>query len=170
VQPIELASESKGRVDVGFVTMREDEAKAIVSRLHVDREARGTRTYDLAAIPNVNGASLLVAHLRCRDQGPDEAEQTTRALIDDLAPRWIIVLGIAGTVPNEDLCLGDVAISSYVYDTRLSMNAQGGRRGYALRVPPLHSAVKDLRIFPDCAGKMRFACGEQPLGELALGT
>lgn len=141
---IELATDSKGRIDIGFVTMREDEAKSILSRLPVDCEARGTRTYDLATVLDLSGESLRVAHVRCRDQGPDEAELTTRALIADLAPRWIILLGIAGTVPNEDLCLGDVAISSLVYDTRLSMNAEGGVRNYALRQPRLHDAAKDL--------------------------
>ena len=142
---IENAKSIYGEVNYAFITIREDEAKAILDRINFDRKCRGIRTYDLAAIKLGERAERFVAHIRCPgSQGPSEARETASILIRDLAPRWVIVVGIAGSIPNEDVTLGDVVVSSSLYDSRMMASNPSGSRSFALNKEKLHQKARDF--------------------------
>jgi len=98
------SEELKGQIDIGIVTIRADEATSVLERFTFDRIAEGSRRFDIARLAcGESGGIIHLGHIRCEDQGPDAAHRTTSALIQDLAPRVILLVGIAGTVPNEDI-------------------------------------------------------------------
>ena len=51
----------------------------------------------------------------------------------DLNPRWILTVGIAGGIPDSDFTLGDVIVSTHVYDLTVSAEYEDGRKEYSLR-------------------------------------
>lgn len=142
---VEDVKKIHGQVDYAIITIREDEAQAVLNRMNFDRKGRGVRTYDLVTIKSGETAECLVAHVRFPgSQGPSEARETASALIRDLAPRWVLVVGIAGSIPNEDVTLGDVVVSSSLYDSRLMASNSGGTRSYALNKKELHQKARDF--------------------------
>jgi nucleoside phosphorylase len=142
---VQNARELRGRIQYGLITIRPDEARAVLRRLPFDGRILGTRTYDLAALQGAGGDPQLIAHIRCRgEQGPTEARLTAQALIYDLAPKYVLLIGIAGTVPNEDVTLGDVVVSNYIYDIRVGANKPGGKRDFAFRGYALHQDARDF--------------------------
>jgi nucleoside phosphorylase len=76
--------------------------------------------------------------LRCLEQGNTDAQAAARDLLDDLAPRFVLVVGIAGGVPSYELTLGDVVVSSRILDFSVEAVIRGKEREYALGGGPLH--------------------------------
>src|SRR5688572_20162079 len=101
----------KGKVDFGIITIREDEFAAVLQRVP---EKIGTvsahRRYRLRRLPLSAAESYTVAIVRCMEQGNGEAQDAARDLLEDLAPAWIFVVGIAGGVPAYEFSLGDVLV------------------------------------------------------------
>lgn len=138
-------SSLRGKVDYGIVTIREDEARAILTRIDFSQKSHGLRTYNIAKVLMSSGQSATVAHLRCPGgQGPSEARETANALIRDLEPQWVIVVGIAGSIPNEEVSLGDVVISSAIYDPRITASNPDGTRSFAFNKEKLHQKALDF--------------------------
>lgn len=65
------------------------------------------------------GARYRLAILRQIEQGNGEAQEAARDLIDDLQPSLLLVVGIAGGLPSDDITLGDVVLSTRVHDFSL---------------------------------------------------
>jgi nucleoside phosphorylase len=105
-------------VDIGILTIREDEFQAV---LNAFADGRGIhkgrhREYALRTADAGEGGSYRLAILRQIEQGNGEAQEAARDLIDDLQPSLLLVVGIAGGLPSDDISLGDVVLSTRVLD------------------------------------------------------
>src|SRR6266481_476244 len=108
-------------IDIGILTIREDEFRAV---LQVFPDGHGIykgrhREYTLRTADAGQGARYRLAVLRQIEQGNGEAQEAARDLIDDLQPALLLVVGIAGGLPSDDICLGDVVLSTRVLDFSL---------------------------------------------------
>lgn len=136
------AAEVKGKVDFGIITIREDELAAVLEKLSdVIGTATGRRLYNLRRVETVRGDAYTVAILRCAEQGNSEAQDAARDLMEELDPQWLLVVGIAGGVPSEELTLGDVVVSTRIVDFSLEAANRGGPRELAIAGGPVHRAV-----------------------------
>jgi nucleoside phosphorylase len=132
------------RIDFGVISVREDEYRAVCERFGplVPRSKRN-RTYMIAEVTNAHGEQVRLALVRSPEQGPGPAQETTRDLIDDLDPQWIVVVGIAGAIPDGEYTLGDVVVASRLHaftvgaylDGKEEVTNQGG---------PMTKQVQDL--------------------------
>jgi nucleoside phosphorylase len=133
---VDLAS-VKGKVDVGILTIREDEFEAVLHHFPVDTRAIGRRQYNLSHRHYEDGSPRLVAIIRCIEQGTGEAQLAARDLIDELGPKWLLIVGIGGGRPSGEFTLGDVVVSTRVHDLTLEATLQNGQREYNLTGGPL---------------------------------
>ena len=111
------------QVDFAIITMREDEFRALADRfIAAQRPQRGAsgRAYRMSQIQTKDGKDRTVAIARSA-QGPLAAQQLAHDMISDLSPALLLVVGIAGAVPDTDFTLGDVVVSSRIHD--FSVNA-----------------------------------------------
>jgi nucleoside phosphorylase len=67
-----------------------------------------------------------------------------RDLLDDLSPRFVLVVGIAGGAPSSEFSLGDVVISSRIVDTSVEAVKDSGSRTYAHGGGPLDPEAAGL--------------------------
>jgi nucleoside phosphorylase len=126
------------KVDFGIVTIREDEAEAVLERFPKMTVVEGRRRYRIRRLPLPDGSSYIIAALRCFEQGNTDALSAARDLLEDLDPAWILVVGIAGAVPSRDLTLGDVIVSTRIVDFSVEAVIKDQSREYALGGGPLH--------------------------------
>lgn len=105
-------------VDIGILTIREDEFSAVLEAFPDDHGIyKGRhREYTLRTADAGQGARYRLAILRQIEQGNGEAQEAARDLFDDLQPSLILVVGIAGGLPSDDISLGDVVLSTRVLD------------------------------------------------------
>lgn len=105
------------QADFAIITMLEDEFKAIADSFK-PKPQRGVsgRTYGMSQIQTKDGKTPTVAIARCDAQGPQPAQQLANDMIKDLSPTLLLVVGIAGGVPDTDFTLGDVVVSSRIHD------------------------------------------------------
>jgi nucleoside phosphorylase len=105
-------------VDIGILTIRDDEFRAVLSAF-VDGHGiyRGRhREYTLRTADAGQGELYRLAILHQIEQGNGEAQEAARDLMDDLEPSLLLVVGIAGGLPSDDISLGDVVLSTRVHD------------------------------------------------------
>jgi nucleoside phosphorylase len=103
-------------IDIGIITMKEEEYDALLDKLEPSLEIEGkNRHYDVAELQTSQG-ECRVALTRVLHQGNIHAQNAANEMIADISPSFIVVAGIAGGVPTTDFCLGDVVVSSYIYD------------------------------------------------------
>lgn len=137
--------ESEPRVDIGVLTIRIDELRAVLERFP-DEEGPGLinkkREYNIRRADAGNGKSYRVAIIRQSETGNGEALDAARDLIEDLAPRLLIVVGIAGGVPHDDFSLGDVIISTRIIDYSVEARKEGKEPAYALTGGPIHRSLQ----------------------------
>lgn len=112
---------SRPIIDVGILTIREDEFRAV---LQAFPDAHGIykgrhREYALRTADAGHDARYRLAILREVEQGNGEAQEAARDLIDDLQPSLLLVVGIAGGLPSDDISLGDVVLATRVLDFSL---------------------------------------------------
>jgi nucleoside phosphorylase len=138
------ASDIKGKVDFGVLTIREDEFAAVLERLRPFEQVSGKRAYNVARVELGEGGSYLVAVIRCTEQGTAEALDAARDLLEDLAPGWLLVVGIAGGVPSDDFTLGDVVVSTRFHDFSVEAVLQDRAPEYAMAGGPLHKKAGAL--------------------------
>jgi nucleoside phosphorylase len=112
-------AQALARVDAAVITIREDEHRAVVTRLADVQPIRLRRTYALGRVRTTNQKSLSVAVIRIPEQGNGPAQDATRDVIEDLDPNLILVVGIAGAPPSMDFTLGDVTIAVRLADLRV---------------------------------------------------
>ncbi|QRK07787.1 hypothetical protein JQX13_48735 [Archangium violaceum] len=139
------ASTFKGTVDVGIITIKEEEMRAVLDRFPNETQVVcGQRDYNVIDFKTDADSSCRIAVLRCTEQGNGEAQEATRDLLEDLSPRWILVVGIAGGAPSEDFTLGDVIVSDRIHDLSLEAASAKGDREFSISGGPLNRAA--LRI------------------------
>jgi nucleoside phosphorylase len=108
-------------VDIGILTIRDDEFRAVLAALpdnHGIYKGR-YREYTLRTADAGEGARYRIAILRQTEQGNGEAQEAARDLIDDLQPSLLLVVGIAGGLPSDDISLGDIVLSTRIHDFSL---------------------------------------------------
>src|SRR5258705_5783972 len=105
-------------IDIGILTIREDEFRAVLQAFPHDHGIyKGRhREYTLRTADAGQGARYRLAILRQIEQGNGEAQEAARDLIDDLQPSLLLVVGIAGGLPSDDISLGDVVLSTRILD------------------------------------------------------
>jgi nucleoside phosphorylase len=105
-------------IDIGILTIREDEFRAVLNvfpddhRIHKGRH----REYTLRTANAGEYVRYRLAILRQIEQGNGEAQEAARDLCDDLQPSLLLVVGIAGGLPSDDISLGDIVLSTRVLD------------------------------------------------------
>lgn len=90
-------------VDVGIITIREDEFLAVLNRLPSRKALEYPKQiyqYARASIPD--GRDIGVAVARTIGPGHAAANSLTRDMIDELNPKWLLVVGIAGGIPADE--------------------------------------------------------------------
>ncbi len=118
--------ETKMAIDLGIITMKEEEYEALLDKFAPTAPLRGNnRDYDVATIVTERG-ECRVAITRCVHQGNAHAQSTATELLGDLSPGFVLVVGIAGGIPTTDFCLGDVVVSDYIHDLTIEDTGAGG--------------------------------------------
>jgi nucleoside phosphorylase len=139
-------STSPSLVEIGILTIRDDEFRAVLA---VFPDKAGThkgarREYTLRTADAGNGKRYRIAIVRQIAQGTGEAQDAARDLIDDLAPRLVLVVGIAGGLPSDDMTLGDVVISTRIYDFTVEARKAGHAPSYAVTGGPVDKALEGV--------------------------
>ena len=142
------ARDYKDQIDIGIITIRYDEFDAaFTGRFKIDATAigsSGTRRYAISRVQAVNGTEYFVSLARSPDQGHGPAQSTAEDMIEDLNPRWLIVIGIGGCIPSSEFCLGDVLVANVVPDFSLQAATHNNPPGFDLRGGEVHPEVEAL--------------------------
>ena len=121
-----VASSLRGQVDIGIITIREDEFEAMLDRFPTRRHVKGTGSdYQYSKVHTKAEEELRVVVARSPEQGQGAAQALASIMITDLAPRWIFVVGIAGGFPASEYTLGDVLLSQRMHDFAVSAATEG---------------------------------------------
>ena len=129
-------------VDVGVLTVREDEFLALLSVFPNEEGIyRGQREYSLRIADAGAGARYRVALLRTIEQGNGESQDAARDFIEDLHPALLLVVGIAGALPSQDVTLGDVVLSTRVNEYCVSARKEGTEPTYNLGGGPIEKQI-----------------------------
>jgi internalin A len=136
--PRPVSSPYRGKIDFGILTIREDENSAVLRRFAKVTMDERQRRYRIRSLALPGGGTYTLAVLRCLEQGNTDAQATAHALLEDLAPRFVLVVGIAGAVPSPEFSLGDVVVSSRIMDFSVEAVIRDKDREYALGGGPLH--------------------------------
>ena len=134
----------KGCVDFGIITIREDEFEAVLDRFPKLDVVVARRRYRIRQLALSDGTAYKIAVVRCAEQGTTDALNTARDLLEDLAPTFLLVIGIAGGVPAYELTLGDVIVSTRIMDFSVEAVLKDHSREYALGGGPLHPEAAKL--------------------------
>lgn len=131
--------------DIAVITVRQDEFTAMLGRLPGYKQTTG-RSWDYQCATVAAGAagSLNIAVGRLLDQGSLSAQMLATAMILDLNPKWILVVGIAGAIPAADYSLGDVLLSQRVHDFTVAAKAEGRPLEVQDLGGPMHPDVERL--------------------------
>lgn len=120
------AKSLRGHVDIGIITIREDEFEAMLDRFPARRHVKGTGSdYQYSKVITKTDEELSVVVARSPEQGQGAAQALASSMITDLAPRWVFVVGIAGGFPASEYTLGDVLLSQRMHDFAVSAATEG---------------------------------------------
>jgi nucleoside phosphorylase len=110
------------RADIGVITMREDEFVAVLRQFKPYGTVTKSRPYEVASLETLSEDPIHydVILTRCLEQGPNTAAAVVSDMIKDFTPEWILLVGIAGSVPSADFTLGDVVCASRLHDFSIS--------------------------------------------------
>ncbi len=131
------------KVDVGILTIRDDEFRAVLAALPDKAGShKGTnREYMLRYADAGDGKRYRIAVSRLVEQGNGEAQDAARDLIDDLAPRLVLIVGIAGAPPSDDVKLGDVVVSTRIHDFTVEARRISQAPTYSVTGGPIDKAL-----------------------------
>jgi|GEM_PF-3499013 len=147
---------ARGMVDFAIITIREDECKAVLERFPGEASESPNRFYQLSRVPLEDGVTALVAVVRASRQGTLAAHAVARHVIEDLEPHWILLVGIAGGVPDFEHTLGDVVLSTRVNDLTVQAVYETAPNQFALSGGPgSHAVTKLVTALPLVESKFR---------------
>jgi nucleoside phosphorylase len=132
------------KVDIGILTIRDDEFRAVLNAFPEevgDGVFGGRREYTLRYANGGPGVRYTLALLRQTEQGNGEAQDAARDLLDDLDPSLFLVVGIAGGVASDDATLGDVVLSTRIYDFTVESRRFGEDPTYSLAGGPVEKGL-----------------------------
>jgi nucleoside phosphorylase len=132
-------------VDIGILTIREDEFQAVLDRLPNRKTIQKKHQYyAYSGVATKGEATLGVAVTRLPSQGEGVAQAITNEMIVDLNPRWIFLVGIAGGIPNDEYSLGDVVTATRLNDFSVSAVYQKKPAEFSVGGGPMHREVEAL--------------------------
>jgi hypothetical protein len=102
-----VAASYKGKMDVTLITIRDDEYLAVLQRFSDRHAVRGRNIDEVTSVGTGTGVAT-VAVYRCPGQANGVAQTLATNLLDGLARRSLLVVGIAAGVPGTQYTLGDV--------------------------------------------------------------
>src|SRR5205823_8990478 len=109
------------------ITIRPDEYEAMEARLGEVRGVTGNNAYKYADLPTEGGPPMSVVLTRVVGQGNIKASAVAANVIHELDPAWLILVGIAGGVPDHEFSLGDVVLATHLNDFSFSASSKGDR-------------------------------------------
>lgn len=147
------AASLRGHIDIGIITIREDEFESMLDRFPSRRHVKGTGSdYQYSKVQTKADEELRVVVARSPEQGLGAAQALASSMITDLAPLWIFVVGIAGGIPASEYTLGDVLLSQRMHDFAVSAATEGKPPEYqdmggpmVLEVEKLVTGLKGMR-------------------------
>jgi nucleoside phosphorylase len=131
------------QVDIGILTIRDDEHRALLKAFpgsHATTRGRH-REYALRTADAGSGKTYSVAILRQIEQGNGEAQEAARDMIDDLKPALLILVGIAGGLPSDDITLGDVVLSTRIVDFSVEARKFNEATAYSIGGGPIAKQI-----------------------------
>jgi nucleoside phosphorylase len=145
--------------DIGILTIRDDEFRAVLRAFGDDHGIHKGRhrEYTLRTTDAGQGARYRLAILRQIEQGNGEAQEAARDLIDDLQPSLLLVVGIAGGLPSDDISLGDIVLSTRVHDFSIEARKFQDETTYNIGGGPIAKAI--------AAGIANLSARESELGD-----
>lgn len=139
------AREIKGSVDYGIISIKPEEYRALIQRFRPEAYIKGLqRQYGMATVMGKHGNSYRVVMMKCAEAAEGEAQAAAQAMIRDLSPSWILVVGIAGAVPDDAFTLGDVVVGNRVVDFTLNALKPGGVVELGLTGGPMMPEVQGV--------------------------
>lgn len=142
---LQKKSALKNKTDFAIISFREDEYSAVMNYFAHEEFLRGKRrTYSATRLKISATQTLLIAKARTSRQGAVAAQKLTAAMIEDLNPKWIVVVGIAGAIPETEFTLGDVLVALRLHDLTVGAAIYGKDREIINNSRPVHSKVEDL--------------------------
>lgn len=134
------------QIDIGIITIREDEFAAVL-KVFPDEVGEGFhkgkfREYALRSASAGRAGRYTLAILRLPEQGNGEAQDGARDLLEDLNPSLLLVVGIAGGLPSDDLTLGDVVLSMRINDYCVAAQKEGEAPQYAISGGPIPRTIQ----------------------------
>ena len=128
------------KVDIGILTFREDELAAVLKRFPPEGVFDGRRIYNLSRVPLEGDESYTVAIVRCLEEmDSGDAAAAVRDFVEELAPKLLLVVGIAVGMPSEKITLGDVVIATRIVPS--SRLQESSSSTSVLPNDPLHPQV-----------------------------
>src|SRR5260370_26300906 len=101
-------------VDIAIITVREDEFRAVHKRFETKLHRTPSEFSYYMSRLQIGNVHTAIAITRCSEQGNDAAQKLASDIIHELNPGLILVVGIAGGVPDNEFTLGDVIVSTRV--------------------------------------------------------
>lgn len=120
------ASDLKGKIHAAIMTIRTDEYEEMEAKLGEVRPVSGKNSYKYAELTSEDGRPISVVLTRVVGQGNTKAQAVASRIINELDPAWIILVGIAGGVPDNEFSLGDVVLATYLHDFSLTAATEQG--------------------------------------------
>jgi len=124
-----IAASYKGKVDVTIITIRDDEYLAVLQGFS-DRHAVRGRNIDEVTSVGTRAGVATVAVYRCPSQANSVAQTLATNLLDGLARRSLLAIGIAAGVPSTQYTLGDVIFGMRVVDLSVTPALEGRQPEY----------------------------------------
>jgi nucleoside phosphorylase len=135
----------RGQIDFVIITIRQDEFTAVLKRFTPSTPMYGPgQIYEYCELQKTGGQTVKVAIARAIGQGHAISQSVATRAILELAPRWIIVAGIAGGVVDRDYTLGDVLLATNIYDLSVTAASEGKPTAFRPRGGSVHRSVARL--------------------------
>ncbi|WP_438035444.1 AAA family ATPase [Sorangium sp. So ce204] len=120
------------------MTFREDELEAVLERFPRETTVSRARIYSISRLPIEEGESYTVAVTRCVADFPSsDVVGAIDELVQDLAPRLLLIVGIAAGIPSEEVTLGDVVVATAV----VKASRKAMRESQPLSIEHMHKDV-----------------------------
>lgn len=134
----------RNTVHIAIITIREDEFNAVFDRFHAPDYAEKERRYEVGELETIDKQRIRYVLIRCTRPGEGEAQSVTNAVINDLNPNLIMLIGIGGAVPSYDFTLGDVVCARRVNDYCVSAVKQNQLEEFDLSGGEMHGRIRNL--------------------------
>ena len=134
----------KNQIDIGILTIRNDEFAAVLDRFPNRQTIHGRRFYNYSRVATKAGTELAVAATCLPRQGQISAHVVANDIIADLNPPWLFLVGIGGGIPNDEYSLGDVVVANRLNDFCVSAWLQNKPPDFSIVGGLMHKEVEAL--------------------------